>query len=354
MLYIWPLFAFFSVPLLTPILMLLFPLVWNTYTKYQWGEVLRSQAQSKGSHPAEGKPAEVQPQTEQAKDLSKFQELYLTYGRNLNIAGCASMIPIALAIVHLNTIIHPFTLADNRHYMFYVFRYTILRADWVRYALAPVYVLCWALCWKALEGCRPNHTKAQDEDCPVSHPKQGSCGLINRPSIDGSIAFPSNQEAARQQLAGLASGRHSGNRDTPPQSPHDYLDDGRSAAASSPSLSAALLWALAAALSLVTAPLVEPRYFILPWVFWRLLVPAWPAHACHRPRSGGDRPRGGPGPLGGLFRLGRRVDVRLALETAWFLVVNLAAAYMFVARPFYWRAEDGTLLDGGRVQRFMW
>lgn len=357
MLYIWPLFAFFSAPLiLIPILMLLFPLIRKTYTKYQWGEVLRSQAQSKGSYVAKGKAAEVQPPTDQDKDLSKMQELYFTYGRNLNIVGCLSLVPVALGIVHLNTIIHPFTLADNRHYMFYIFRYTILRAEWVRYALAPIYVLCWAVCWKALEGCRANYYRAQDEDCPVAHQDQGRYGLINRPSIDGSIAFPSSQDTSRRQLAGSASGRHNSDRirNTPLQSPHDYLDDSRSVSTSSPSLSTALLWALTTALSLVTAPLVEPRYFILPWVFWRLLMPAWPAHACHRPRSEADRPRKSRGPLGELFRLGRRVDVRLALETAWFLVINLVTAYMFIARPFYWRAADGTLLDGGRVQRFMW
>lgn len=369
MLYIWPLFTFFSAPLLVPFLMLLYPLFWDTYTKYQWVEVLRSQVQTRSNHAADSKLAKTQDSTEQDNELSKFQEIYLTYGRNLNIAGCVSLIPVAFAIVHLNTIIHPFTLADNRHYMFYVFRYTILRADWVRYALAPIYVLCWALCWKAMEGCRPNHTRAQDEDCPVAHQKQGSCGPINRPSIDGSVAFPSSQETSRRQLADLAHGRHSGDRnDTPapapeasplplpppPRGPHDHLDDGRSASASSPPLSTALLWALTTALSLVTAPLVEPRYFILPWVFWRLLVPAWPAHACHRPRAGGDRLGSWAGPLGRLFRLGRRVDLRLALETGWFLVINLVTAYVFVARPFYWRAEDGTLLDGGRVQRFMW
>ncbi|ROV99487.1 hypothetical protein VMCG_06398 [Cytospora schulzeri] len=355
MLYIWPLFAFFSAPLLLlPFLMLLFPLIWDTYTKYQWGEVLRSQAQDKGDYGAEGKAAEAQDPAEQDNDLSKFQDIYLTYGRNLNIAGCVSLVPVALAIVHLNTIIHPFTLADNRHYMFYVFRYTILRAEWVRYALAPVYVLCWALCWKALEGCRPNYNKAQDEDCPVAQQNQGRCGLINRPSIDGSVTFPSSQYTTRQKLADLASGRHNGNRNPPPQSPHDYLDDSRSVSTSSPSLSTALLWVLTTALSLVTAPLVEPRYFILPWVFWRLLMPAWSAHTCHRPRSEGDRPRTSVSPLGKLFRLGRSVDVRLVLETVWFLVINLVTAYMFIARPFYWRAADGTLLDGGRVQRFMW
>lgn len=366
MLYIWPLFAFFSAPLFISLIMLLFPLFKDTYSRSQWAEALRKDGQSKGRSAAERKAAAAESPAAAAEDqeLSKIHELYRAYGRNLNLAGYASLVPVALVIVHLNTIIHPFTLADNRHYMFYVFRYTILRAWWVRYALAPAYVLCWAMCWKVLRGCRPNHDKAQDENCPVTRQqqpqgRQGRRGFISRPFPGASVvSFPTSQDATRRQLAGLAwreSDPTANNEVVPvmrggttPHAVHDLLDDGNSASDSPVSLSTALLWGLTTALSLVTAPLVEPRYFILPWVFWRLLLPAWPAHTCHRPRSVG------PGALGGLFRVGRRVDIRLAVETAWFVVVNLVTAYIFVARPFYWRAEDGGLLDGGRLQRFMW
>lgn len=352
MLYIWPLFTFFSAPLMIPFLMLAFPLIWDTYSKSQWDKVLSKEVQSK-----DRTAAKRQASAEQDQDVPRIQELYHTYGRNLNIAGCVLLVPVALAIVHFNTIIHPFTLADNRHYMFYVFRYTILRAKWVRYALAPIYVLCWAMCWKVLEGCRPNYHKAQDEDCPVARQKLGQCGFINRPFIDGSVPFPSTQDASRRQFASLD--RQTGNSEsspetTMPHAAHDYLVDSDGASTSAPSLSTALLWVLTTALSLVTAPLVEPRYFILPWVFWRLLMPAWPAHTCCKPRSEGSHPRRLPGPLGKLFQLGQSIDVRLVLETGWFMLIHVVTAYMFIARPYYWRAEDGTLLDGGRVQRFMW
>ena len=345
MLYIWPLFTFFSAPLMIPFLMLLFPLIWDTYS--------RSQKVSKEAESKHRKTAE------QDHDLSKIQELYRTYGRNLNLAGYASLVPVALAIVHFNTIIHPFTLADNRHYMFYVFRYTILRAKWVRYVLGPIYILCWAMCWKILEGCRPNYHKAQNEDCPVARQKAGRCGFINRPSIDWSVPFPSTQDVTRRQFAGLERQRRTSDGNSSPETTtthavHDYLVDSDGASTSSPSLSTALLWLLTTALSLITAPLVEPRYFILPWVFWRLLMPAWPAHACYKPRPEGNHPRSLPGPLGKLFRLSQSIDVRLVLETGWFILIHLMTAYMFIARPFYWRAEDGALLDEGRVQRFMW
>ncbi|KAK7741763.1 glucosyltransferase [Cytospora paraplurivora] len=335
MLYIWPLFTFFSAPLMIPFIMLLFPLIFNTFSQTQW----------------------------QKWDLYKIQKLYLSYIKNVNILGYASLIPAALAIIHLNTIIHPFTLADNRHYMFYIFRHTILRSSRARYALAPAYLLCWAACWKALGGCRPNGHRAQDSDCPAAHQggHPGRRGVENRPRADDrgqSVRFPSAQDRIRRGLAGVRGPRAGAGADASQAViVHPGLDAdglGGAPAVSPPSLSTALLWLLATGTSLVTAPLVEPRYFILPWVFWRLLVPAWPAHACYRPLSGGHHPRGWPGVLGGLFRAGRRFDVRLVLETVWFVVIHVATAYMFIARPFYWRDGDGAVVDGGRVQRFMW
>jgi hypothetical protein len=48
---------------------------------------------------------------------------------------------LMLLAVHFNTIIHPFTLADNRHFVFYVFR-ILLRHPVFKYAVAPVYITC--------------------------------------------------------------------------------------------------------------------------------------------------------------------------------------------------------------------
>lgn len=286
MLYIWPLFAFFSAPLLLPFLPWPFSFSPGTGTS--------------------GSP-QKRPETQGP------QKWYATY---LSILGYASLTLAALVIVHFNTIIHPFTLADNRHYMFYVFRYTILRGPWVRYALVPAYVLCWSTCWKALGGSQPTHNVAdssrEDTQKPASESKK---------SRTKSVKIKDSHTDAVLSV-------------------------------DPPTISTALLWLLATALSLITAPLVEPRYFIMPWVFWRLLAPAWPAHI---PLVSSRRSEGGPGHLvDSLLSIGQKFDLRLFVETAWFLVVHLATAYMFIARPFYWRAEDGSLLDGGRVQRFMW
>ncbi|RMZ84942.1 hypothetical protein DV738_g330, partial [Chaetothyriales sp. CBS 135597] len=51
-------------------------------------------------------------------------------------------------VVHFNTIVHPFILADNRHYTFYIFR--ILQQTWIRYAAIPIYLICGWLCISAL------------------------------------------------------------------------------------------------------------------------------------------------------------------------------------------------------------
>lgn len=98
----------------------------------------------------------------------------------------------------------------------------------------------------------------------------------------------------------------------------------------------------------MTAPLVEPRYFILPWVTWRLLAPAWSISLPH------DAADNNPPIIKTVASLARRYDLRLWLETAWFGVVNVLTMYIFVTRPFYWRDGEGNLADGGRVQRFMW
>lgn len=60
-------------------------------------------------------------------------------------------VAVVLVTVKKNTVLHPYLLADNRHFVFYVFRRTIL-AHWaVRYVLAPVYV---AAGWAVFEGLR--------------------------------------------------------------------------------------------------------------------------------------------------------------------------------------------------------
>ncbi|KOS22841.1 Dol-P-Glc:Glc(2)Man(9)GlcNAc(2)-PP-Dol alpha-1 [Escovopsis weberi] len=266
MLYVWAFFAFFSLPLLVPLAL----------------QLLRTIL----ARPPRG-------------IVAKTAAFYKA--RALWLVCLAAGVALSAAVVRHNTIVHPFTLADNRHYMFYVFRYTIRRAPWIRYALILPYTLSRWMVWATLAGSAP----AQGETTASKGPHKNATSSSSR---------------------------------KPTQA------DGPANAVPS---STALMLLLATALSLVTAPLVEPRYFIIPWVLWRLHVPAW---SIGRGEGGG----GGSARDSVLRSLAGRYDVRLVLETAWFAAINAATGYVFLMRPYVWRAEDGGELDGGRLQRFMW
>ncbi|KAL3417071.1 alpha- glucosyltransferase alg10 [Phlyctema vagabunda] len=196
----------------------------------------------------------------------------------VNLVCSLIVLSVALVTIRLNTIIHPFTLADNRHYVFYVFRYTILRHPLIRYLLAPIYVLTAWLAYRCLGG----------SDTPEAMTKSKTVSSVE-----------------------------------------DLKPTG-------PTTSFLMIFVLTTALSLITAPLVEPRYFIIPWVIWRLHVPS-----IARPKSESGSPS-----------LWNRVfvehDHRLWFETLWFLAVNLVTGYIFLFRGFEWAQEKGN------VQRFMW
>ena len=60
--------------------------------------------------------------------------------------GLAASAAAAAAAVRYGTLVHPFLLADNRHYVFYIWRRLVSRTLWSRYALVPAYLYsAWAL-----------------------------------------------------------------------------------------------------------------------------------------------------------------------------------------------------------------
>jgi alpha-1,2-glucosyltransferase len=152
---------------------------------------------------------------------------------------------MAAAVVHYNTIIHPFTLADNRHYVFYVFKY-LRYHELVKYLAVPVYLLC---------------------------------GLLTiAPLQEMNVGF-------------------------------------------------SIVWLATSTLSLITAPLVEPRYFIVPWVIWRL----------HSNKALNSTQLGSAPDSSGLW-----------IETVWYIVINIITGYVFLNWTFEWPQEPGF------KQRFMW
>lgn len=180
---------------------------------------------------------------------------------------------LAATIVHYNTIVHPFTLADNRHYVFYVFR-ILLRHPAIRYLATPAYVVLANFAIQALGSTKP---------------------------------FQKTDPKAGRQIA--KSGSVGGN-----------------------SASFVIIWLVTTALSLVTAPLVEPRYCIIPWIMWRL----------HIPRSAETMKKSG------LLDMLQNDETRLLLETIWFCSINAVTGYIFLYWGFEWPQEKG------KVQRFMW
>lgn len=204
-----------------------------------------------------------------------------------------------LVVIHLNTIIHPFTLADNRHYTFYIFR--ILRKHWlIKYAAVPIYYTCACLVLGALGGASEPQPAARS--IRILHGADTVC------------------------------------------------------------VSGTLVWLIASSLSLVTAPLVEPRYFLLPWLMWRLSVPEYvPRSAAQQKflqlenqnKDSSPAVTSAPASSESSTSVLQTVLKTAALyspwlELAWYLAINLVTGYAFLYRGFEWTQEPGN------VQRFMW
>ena len=158
-----------------------------------------------------------------------------------------ALLGLSLVAVHLGTMWHPFTLSDNRHYVFYLRRRILDVRWWSRYAMAPIYVA-----------------------------------------------------ATRYWLADLASRQ-------------------------------SLLWMIgyigSSALVLVPTPLVEPRYFLVPYVLMRI-------------HGGNDWQRADANER-------KRITRGLVAEITWNMMVNALAMCAYLYRPFTWPSETG-------LQRFMW
>lgn len=148
-----------------------------------------------------------------------------------------TVLVISALAVRYGTVVHPFLLADNRHYPFYVWRRLLNVRPWARYMWVPLYTVSALAMYRALA-----HTR---------------CILW------------------------------------------------------------ILGWLAATCLALVPSPLLEPRYFLLPY-----LVARWQVR--QDPRS------------------------RLPLvELAQHVLVNVVTLWVFTRHPFVWPHERG-------VQRFMW
>ncbi|PWY84681.1 alpha-1,2 glucosyltransferase alg10 [Aspergillus sclerotioniger CBS 115572] len=296
MLYIWPYFVFFSWPLLlSPVVNLVLP----------------------------------------KSLLPKF----LDFGFPKKQKGLPKLLtalvvlPIMLAVVHFNTIVHPFTLADNRHYVFYVFRILLRTHPAIKYAAVVVYFLC---AWMVISAFGFSTVAAVPQLMRVPQTGPQPVPVPQKPDQK-----PDQKKAERRKTKKTAQ-----SQPKPEPIPfqsfariQEHIAQRQKQHQGAPQVSFVLVWLAATALSLITAPLVEPRYFIIPWVMWRLHLPPLPTPVVHRQRA-----------RDAAEELNAKVATNMALflETYWFLVINAVTGYIFLYCGFEWPQEPG------KVQRFMW
>lgn len=322
MLYIWPFFAFFWAPLAVPVIP---QLIKSPLDALGISRRPGSATSDKNDHPAD----------DATLAAAWFGQVCTTKAYRPLVA--MGVVALSALIVRYNTIVHPFTLADNRHYMFYIFRYTIRPSPAVRLLLVVPYALCMVISWSVMSGFGSKR----------AHAATTSQRFTNHPLAFTSSSVETNTKADAKEGA---LGREEKHTATLSNEPVCQFADPTTA-------STAILLVVATALSLITAPLVEPRYFIIPWAMFRLFVPAWKQTGLPTPppRHDGDHSLSGWARISGLLtNLAKSHDLRLVGETVWYLAINAVTMYIFIRWPYIWRAEDGTVLDGGKLQRFMW
>ncbi|KAJ6012033.1 hypothetical protein N7522_002388 [Penicillium canescens] len=325
MLYIWPYFAFFSWPLFV------IPLI-NILT-----------------------PKKSIPESLDLGWPAKQRKLP-------SLKSVLAVVPLMLAVVHFNTIVHPFTLADNRHYVFYVFRLLLGIHPAVKYAAVLVYFLSG---WAVISAfgfstllVAPKLMRIPEKPAPTAPAPPAP---VPAPAPAPTPAPAAKPTQPSQPPKGTKRITRPNRKNTPkPKQPEEQpktktIDPNDPAVIAkvqqsilarqktqleAPRVSFVLIWLAATTLSLVTAPLVEPRYFIIPWVMWRLHLPPSPGllkYRVTRPRKEEDK---------------RRADFVVNspkfLETVWFLLINLVTGYVFLYKGFEWPQEPG------KIQRFMW
>ncbi|KAL4931307.1 dolichyl-P-Glc:Glc(2)Man(9)GlcNAc(2)-PP-dolichol alpha-1,2- glucosyltransferase [Aspergillus undulatus] len=280
MLYIWPYFLFFSWPLL------LAPLANIVLPKFMLPKFLD-----------QGFPAS-------RRQLPKILTALL-------------VLPVMLAVVHFNTIVHPFTLADNRHYVFYVFRLLLNSHPYTRYAATIVYFLG---AWMIISAMgyspvtSPPRVASVAKNQPPAAPSSSSS---QKPEQKDQKKSEKKQKAPKKPAAAAAAPE--------PIDPkvwadlQEHIKRRQRQEHESFCVSFVLVWLAATALSLVTAPLVEPRYLIIPWVMWRLHLPPSPTPVVYR-RAGDEKD----------LEARTAINFPLFLETGWFLLVNVLTGCLFL------------------------
>lgn len=97
---------------------------------------------------------------------------------------------------------------------------------------------------------------------------------------------------------------------------------------------------------LVPTPLVEPRYFIVPYIILRLHLAARPSNPAKRETPAELRRKTDPWAVKGQQEERKRQNW-LLVEFAWYFVINMVTVYVFLTVKFTWPGWEGHM-------RFMW
>lgn len=187
---------------------------------------------------------------------------------------------LIMFVIRYFTIVHPFLLADNRHYTFYLFRRLIhSKSKLIKYGLFSIIYHFATFSYMGL--MRPNEM--------VFHP------IIPLP-IKESIQLPI-------QLTHI-------------------------------SWTALMLCTI---VTIVPSPLFEPRYYILPYLFWRMFITcnAEPIFEELVPAQPNETP------------ITISATGRLLWELLWFMAINVITLLVFIKHPFTWADEPF-------LQRIIW
>lgn len=208
-----------------------------------------------------------------------FLRLYVARLQRKPIRTTFELLGIMLVIRYF-TVVHPFLLADNRHYTFYLFKRLIgNHRRIVKYILmSVVYHFSTFVYYEVL---RPSEMQFDPvAPLPIKDPI-----------------------------------------DLPIQLTH-------------------ISWAsliFCTFLTIIPSPLFEPRYYILPYFFWRIFVTcsAEPILSELVPAKEGEAP------------VTVASTKRLAFEFLWFMSISVVTLFIFIKRPFRWDTESF-------LQRIIW
>ncbi|KAJ6136818.1 CAZyme family GT59 [Penicillium chrysogenum] len=288
------------------------------------------------------------------------QMLYIWPWKYPKLKAALVVIPLMLAVVHFNTIVHPFTLADNRHYVFYVFRILLLHPA-VKYAAVPVYFLCGWVVISAFgfttiqrppKALRVQQSASAAPQAPVPAPAPAPAAQEPKSTSSSGTKKPNQPSNKKPKKADPpAETKNTDTSELPagiadPRDPavlarvQQYILTRQRELLEAPRVSFVLVWLAATSLSLITAPLLNPATSSFLGLCGVVHLPPLPC--LFRDRE--TRPR--------TEEAKRRSDLIVNLpkfvETVWFLIINLITGYVFLYKGFEWPQEPG------KTQRFMW